>query len=278
MRSLPIPPDDPVAVYALCISRVRDPGLKASLSNISPQIGAAATAFDVAARAAMCHTVVGQTMIGTVTAEQLAAVYNNNMARRRSPGRIVYDRLLAAAPHSRCPLCGQRNVATLDHHLPKSIFPVLAVAPANLIPACFDCNKKKGETTPSCAEDQTLHPYYDTVDNEGWLAARITHESPPAITFAVYPPSSWSPIKQARLRHHFRVFALDELYGLYAAQEIVNIRHYLGVLFAEAGEGGVQIHLNELANSYELAQRNSWQAAAFRALAASDWYCAGGFK
>ena len=75
----------------------------------------------------------------------MVRVYDGRMAAQGSPGRTIYDAIKLASPNGLCPLCGQRVVATLDHYLPKSRYAALAVNPANLIPACSDCNKAKSD-------------------------------------------------------------------------------------------------------------------------------------
>ena len=59
-----------------------------------------------------------------------------------------------------CPMCGSMRPDTLDHFLPKAIFPEYAVFSKNLVPAC-DCNSS---SRPCCDNDQrlrVLHPYFD---------------------------------------------------------------------------------------------------------------------
>lgn len=46
---------------------------------------------------------------------------------------------------------------------------------------------------------------------------------------------------------------------------------------AREGIQGVREHLHREGESRTQAHVNSWQAAMYRALAASDWYCGGGF-
>jgi hypothetical protein len=49
-----------------------------------------------------------------------------------------------------CPYCGLRNSVTLDHYLPRRVqdFPHLSFFLLNLIPACGDCQQKKGTSLP----------------------------------------------------------------------------------------------------------------------------------
>ena len=62
------------------------------------------------------------------------------MVRKNGPGRATYDLLKLSAKGGFCPLCGQRNVSTLDHYLPKESYPDLSILPINLVRACSDCN------------------------------------------------------------------------------------------------------------------------------------------
>lgn len=107
-----------------------------------------------------------------MTEEQLKNVYENKFAKKGQPGRKVYDKLMSKPAQGICPLCGQRVVSTLDHYLPKAHFPVLSVVPINLIPSCSECNKSKTDHVPENAEQQTLHPYYDDVEEEQWLYSK----------------------------------------------------------------------------------------------------------
>ncbi|MFY0584339.1 hypothetical protein ACN28S_67540 [Cystobacter fuscus] len=58
---------------------------------------------------------------------------------------------------------------------------------------------------------------------------------------------------------------------------MVNMRHRLMSLYEQAKEPGVRGHLEEEAVSKEVADRNSWQTALYRALSQSFWFCTDGF-
>lgn len=278
MRALPRPIESADDVFTLCISKVRDATLKARLTSVSGDVSAASNAFDIAVSNRLVHQVPQSSDVGgVVTADEMVAVYAQRMAKKGAPGRPVYDRLLAAPPHGRCPLCGQRVVSTLDHHLPKQLFPGLAVSPLNLVPACTDCNKAKGEFVPGVASQQTLHPYFDNVENETWLSAELLEQNPPAMRFRINAPEHWSPELAQRVKHHFELLRLGELYTSHAAEELVNIRFALAELHSAAGGAAVRAHLVAMAESYFAARRNSWQTAMYLSLAGSHWFCESGF-
>lgn len=65
-----------------------------------------------------------------------------------------------------CPSCGEAGKpGTLDHYLPKSDYPELAVVIANLTPMCSECQGRKGTDFQNAAGEKLfLHPYFDTID------------------------------------------------------------------------------------------------------------------
>lgn len=264
-------------VFLVCVSGETNLPLKARLTSIKSHIDAAATAYEIAAAAGSLHALnVSSGVAGVVTKDEMSHLYTERMSKRKSPGRVVYDKLMLLPSRGVCPLCGARKVSTLDHHLPKAKFSPLAVAPSNLIPACRDCNTTKRAVHATRPEQQTFHPYFDDFGSDRWLFAEVVESSPPAVRFCVKPPTGWTPIQAGRAQCHFDAFALEATYATFSAQEMVNIRYRLMSLYAQAKEQGVRAHLTEEAVSRELADRNSWQTALYRALSESHWFCTDG--
>jgi hypothetical protein len=59
-------------------------------------------------------------------------------------------------------MCGSLKSGTLDHFLPKAVYPEFALFTKNLIPAC-DCNVARGEIYKGDANTKKLlHPYFDS--------------------------------------------------------------------------------------------------------------------
>jgi hypothetical protein len=141
---------------------VRNEQLHSSLRAAAPGFLAAELAYlNAAAREVLFEIPGSDDVDGHVTTKEMEALYKGNFSRSRSPARRIYDAIKLAPPHGICPLCGQRVVATLDHYLAKSVHPRLAITPANLIPACSDCNKLKLDRQARDAQEQPLHPYFD---------------------------------------------------------------------------------------------------------------------
>jgi hypothetical protein len=213
-----------------------------------------------------------------VTTQEMSELYSTCFAKEGSAGRVLYDELLGAARNGRCPLCGHGSVSTLDHFLPKFYYPGLSVAPWNLVPACRDCNTIKGRRFPRTPQDATLHPYFDNVEEDAWLGARVLEEKPAVIRFFVKTVPRWDEVTQARVEKHFKVLSLSKLYTANATEELSNIRENLRRIFRAGAAAVVREYLQEEARSRLKARMNSWQSATYTALAECEWYWGGGFE
>jgi len=196
---------------------------------------------------------------------------------RTADGRRIYDQIMSGPAHETCPLCGHGIVKTLDHYLPKRVFPVLCVDPLNLVPACSDCNHTKGDLVPSSPDRTPLHPYFDRVDGAAWLHARVLQDSPVRLEFFPDPPPSWGATLVARVAHHFELFDLAKLYAVQANRTISGIRQQLARLREAGNRETVRSYLREEADTRLAERPNGWEGVTYRTLAADDSFCDGGF-
>lgn len=280
MKSIPKPTADAREVFDTCISKVRNTNLKDRLVNISSKIGEAAIEYEEKAIHEELHLIEQMDGVecegGTVTTDELKAVYTQRMVG--GPGRLYYDQLIIGAEGGVCPFCVHKDVTQLDHHLPKSDYPIFSVLPCNLIPICSDCNKIKDTASPVEPEEQTIHPYFDNVENDIWLEALVVERTPVVVAFRVNPPDSWSQLLQDRLHYHFELLELAKLYSNQAASELSDIKGILVTRFNNGGVQNVKNYLEENVISRSAANKNSWKAALYRGLMNSDWFCEGGFN
>lgn len=89
-----------------------------------------------------------------------------------------------------CPLCGSQAPSSVDHLLPKAVYPEFSVMRANLVPACAHCNsgskgnKHRGPVAPA----RFIHPYFDAFANNPIWRIRINPPFPAATFDAVPEP------------------------------------------------------------------------------------------
>jgi hypothetical protein len=278
MWTVPLPQLDPRQTFETCIGGMRDAELQQRFQAATLLITQASVDYEVAANSNLLYTIPSGNEVGLVSAKEMSALYDDRMVPMSSPGRAAYDLLLSAPKYGTCPLCGVRTVSTLDHHLPKAHYPAYAVNPMNLVAACQDCNKAKSNKIPTTASEETLHPYFDNIDNERWLMAEVLNTAPAALRFFVQGPTTWSATLASRVQNQFDMLHHGKYYPLYAASELASIRSGLLKLLIAGGQAAVKDQMTERAESCKADRLNSWRTAMYEALAASDWFCGGGFQ
>jgi len=283
MRYLPPPTDENAQAFAagevfeVCVSMVRNPALRAQLRAVRPDVEAEAADYDAKAAGNQLYQKRPHDRVRTVSSEDMVKVYTLRMVPKTSKGRPIYDRIMSLPVHSRCPLCGIGTVNTLDHYLPKTHFPVYSVTPNNLVPACNWCQGEKSEYYATAQDGQLLHPYFDNMENEVWLAAEVIAGVPAGFRYFALPPCHWTPSAKARVASHLKKLNLPVLFSSNAGSRLSEIRARLANLYQRGGADAVRAHLNEELSSIETDFMNSWTAAMYRAAVASDWFCSGGF-
>lgn len=70
---------------------------------------------------------------------------------------------------SLCPYCTIGEASSLDHIIPKSVMPVFADHPKNLIPCCSNCNSKKSNVWFANDNWDYINLYIDDLPNKQFL-------------------------------------------------------------------------------------------------------------
>ncbi|WP_417260432.1 MULTISPECIES: hypothetical protein [Pseudomonadota] len=271
------PDFDAGETFTTCISRVRNPENRRRLTAIRPNIETAADDYVAKAENSELCLIPKIDPIGLVPGSEMVKTYEGRMAKKGQPGRPIYDQIMLLPEGDRCPFCDHRNVSTLDHVLPKTLYPIFAVTPINLVGSCIDCNKLKWHAEPTSENDTVLHPYFDDVTEIQWLGAHVVQQTPAALIFHVLEVGEWDETLNARIVHQFDLLELANLYSSQAAREITDIRKNLQRHFNSGGAGAVRAELEFQGESRRANRINSWQTATYEALAESDWFCTVGF-
>ena len=199
------------------------------------------------------------------------------------PMRVLRGALLGRPVVFRCPSCGIGESSTLDHYLPKEQYPEFAIFPANLVPCCAVCNTRKRDRVLIGGTDirMFLHPCFDTIPNQEFLAARTRiEEDALIIAFRMHRPAGM-PLRAFRhLQSHFEVLNLADRYR---RMSLDHLGEYYPALRRAYGDDEnarrVADELIEAAGDAEVvAGINFWRARLYRALAANDAFCDGGFE
>lgn len=275
MLSIACPDDDAGTVFAANAVRTRSVPLRTALLGQRPHVEARAALYLDHGAASTLYELEPVVPHG-VDAAQLSGVYDRVLVKGGE--RALYDRLRGSARLGRCPLCAQRDAKTLDHYLSKDEYPELAVFPANLTPACFECNHAKRTYRALVAEEQLFHPYFDEWGDYRLLLAEI--EVGPRITsrFSIRDPAGVDDEIVARARAHFEQLDLGTLYEQHAQVELVERKDMFRRTFQADGADGLREELAQEARSRRRFNRNGWQAALYRGLSRSEDFYEGGFE
>jgi hypothetical protein len=211
-----------------------------------------------------------------VSNAKLAELYDRVLVKGGE--RDTYDKLKSLARFGRCPLCGQRDVKTLDHYLPRASFPEFCVTPANLVPSCTDCNKAKLDYVADCYDRQSFHPYFDDWSGVILLTGTPMITDRIDIVFSIHPHGDVPPHWIKRAEWHFQKLQLGNLYREHASVELVQRKSEFRAIYSVDGSFGLKEDLKLEADSRSKPFPNAWQPALYRGLSESKEFCEGGFE
>lgn len=263
-------------VFLSCISTVANDSLKNNLTDCIDVLELAEADFEEKFATNEIYQIPQSDEIKhPIGKRQMVTLYDYRMVHVNMPGRSYYNKIRALAPFGKCPLCGVRRVDTLDHYLPKALFPVFAVTPITLVPACTPCNKGKLVDFPTNSAEQTLHPYFDDISKSNWLQAKVIPSNPITLDYQVVAPDGWDDILIERTINHFISFNLNDLYCSHANEELRGARRQMINRYRESPAELVSF-LDEAYDSKLELGLNSWQAVMYKALLNDEWFCSGG--
>ena len=177
-------------------------------------------------------------------------------ARPGSAQRAVLDDLRAHGLDL-CPACGEAGTPqTLDHYLPKGIYPEFSIEPANLFPMCDACQGAKLEKTGDAAGRYFIHPYFDTFSRP--QIVRLSIAAPydkPAFLLAPHP--DLHDVEKVLVGTHLRELEVHERYVVFFKNEHRRLLRNVSNMRA-SGQEVVQT-LGSFMVGFADPTPNSWQ-------------------
>jgi len=271
----------PSTVFDSCVEAKQSEELKIKLRSIRTEVKNENKIFKNKGNMSLFFQMMrGNGVPPNVTKEEMEDLYESSFSQSKVVRKKYYDKIKLSAKDDTCPYCAQRNVSTLDHYLPKSLYPKLVVNPLNLIPCCMECNHIKREHYPSNNEEQILNPYFDNLIKDKWLIATIKKQGrkPPVLLFKAEPSNRIPALLSERIKWHFNKFKLAELYTSQSGRHLSGIAESLKREWEQGGIDNLRVALEEHYNSWSTINVNSWQSAMFAVLVKSQWFISAGFK
>lgn len=130
-----------------------------------------------------------------------------------------------------CPACGELGQpGTLDHYLPKQLYPHFCITPLNLYPMCDSCQRAKGDKTGDALSPRFfLHPYYDTFCAEQVLQIEITAPfDAPTFTLSVVP--TLTRVQRKLVSRHVKELQIETRFSRYFRGQYRRLLRLVGEL------------------------------------------------
>lgn len=180
---------------------------------------------------------------------------------------------------AQCPYCGINEPKTLDHYIPKELYPEFSILPLNLIPICNQCNSVyKGSEFLSAGKRLFLHSYLDAFPDFEFLVANISVGRKIKIDFKIVACPE-NAIFSELLSNHFDKLNLNERFRYQSSIEIKLLRISLERTYRiNSNFADVAAELRQEAyDLMEVLGGHHWKVALYKGLATSRSYCDGGF-
>lgn len=170
-----------------------------------------------------------------------------------------------------CPLCGSQTTNSLDHLLPRIVYPEFSIMRANLVPACSHCNSasKRNKHRGAAAPERFIHPYFDAFANNAIWRVRF---NPPyaAVTIDAIPEPGLTPDQAVITAYH-----LNNVLGrAFKTRMRTTWATYPGAVQIEAAGGAITAATTAAAVAKDLHKHigsdgvNGWKTAFLRGLLA----------
>ncbi|MGG0359199.1 MULTISPECIES: HNH endonuclease [Bacillus cereus group] len=273
MRSLPKPSFTQKEILESCISNISDSTFVETLQSKQTDFDEWYRTYNTRAQANELHLIDEETcIIEGIATTNLKKLYSDKLSKIGQPARWYYDEIFDLSLDKMCTCCGYRPSDSLDHILAKTKYPALSINPLNLVPTCLACNKKKSSAKSENSATNYLHPYYDNIDDEFWLKAKLEVNTPLVVNFYVIKPSSWDDIKFNRVKLHFERFSLNKLYQIYLATELAAKIYSFQTIFTSSGPDALKSELEKEANNFKRLAKNTWQYSLYEELSSNSWF------
>ena len=168
-----------------------------------------------------------------------------------------------------CPACGEPGRPnTLDHYLPKALYPHLCITPVNLFPVCDACQLAKGTKVGDTGAPRFfIHPYFDAFAAEHILRLEIR---PP---FTV-PRFSFGPIAGLDVAivslvcSHIRELAIEQRFTSYFRNQYRRLLRLASRI--RAANQDVLASLTVFADAASEPSMNTWEYVFYEAVIVNE--------
>ncbi|WP_103254708.1 HNH endonuclease [Staphylococcus aureus] len=257
-----------------CIYNFRDSNKKESIEKIIPEIEKFHEKYREYASKNELHLFKDPFASNNDLNNILVGLYTNKLSKINEKARNYYNLIMNYTTETNdvvifsdefkiCPLCQTTEVNTLDHYLPKTKFPSLAVSPLNLIPICSKCNKNKSDYFSENAHSNLLHIYFDDISESHWLKSNVKFSFDKIenfimdIDFFVDASAFNNKILLSRVEMTFNKYNIGQTYEILAKTAFNNQVDSFLRTFIASGEDKLKEDIYNIIKHYN--DENRWE-------------------
>ncbi|WP_320708562.1 HNH endonuclease [Enterobacter cloacae] len=269
-------------VYNLCVSGKRKRALTDDEVEINAFLRGCHRIFQIHAAYGLYYLYKEESVSRGYVKKELISLYEDKLVGKERAGRYYYELLLARTYADKCQICFHGSAETLDHYLPKEIYPSLSISHYNLYPACHICNGKKSQWCPSIPEQQLIHPLFDNFYKDVWLHAEFDEENKRIVFMPNTLRFREGTCEYERLKLHLNKHDILKTYeelAMRKIQEIVttSIRYNLSLQRVVSTEIDILIdNFNKQKESNSLYTFEHWKYVTCMALLKSKFFMING--
>ena len=192
----------------------------------------------------------------------------------------IRNDILELGRDNKCVFCSVTDVDSLDHLLPREVYPEFSVLALNLVPACSRCNRIKDRECFKATGNSLMHPYFTEMPVDPLLFVEVSVRQN-AITWNYFLRRDTAIDEEAfsTIENLFVVLRLAELYRRHSVGEMQDRLLSMSSIYESGGPELLQEYLAREAESAKAGHgENYWKTAFLRALAASREFYEGGFQ
>ncbi|MBY1058802.1 hypothetical protein FP388_18810 [Citrobacter europaeus] len=275
MRNLPIPATDDKISLDTIISEKRGIN-KTNLTAISQNVK---NAYDMH----LANSTAQENLVPIVLSSDQKDSLHHAYTSKTKTFKTISSNILFPQnidDFDECPYCGIGDPSTLDHYIPKELFPEFSVFSKNLIPICATCNSSYKKTKFKMRNGKRIfiHTYYDGFPDLYFLTANIIVNQKIKIDFAINSQSS-EPDFSELIHNHFTHLGLKKRFKIKAVAEISRKKATFQRIFnTNRSAQELSDFLHEEAISLEGSySKNHWKTALYIALSNCMDFCNNGF-
>lgn len=192
-----------------------------------------------------------------------------NLYLSSTEGSVQGDMIALLRDHdlNLCPACGEAgHPNTLDHYLPKGLYPHFCVTPLNLFPMCDACQGEKLAKTGNANTPRFfIHPYFDVFVAQQVI--KLTIEPPyDKPTFDLSPCPTLTAGQAALVESHVRELGIEQRYAHFFRSQHRRLLRLVGAM-RNSGQN-IEANLVTFNAGFTDPSENSWEHVFYSAVLA----------